>query len=67
MTGDPVLVLVPVPGGGNEQIVEFAVAYPDDLHEQLLRLLISRPAWESQGSPPELHLAMTAPQPEEPS
>lgn len=53
--------LVEVPGGGDEGTVEFAIAYPADAHERLVRLHLSRPSWESQDSPPVLLLTMTAP------
>jgi hypothetical protein len=46
--------------------VGFAIADPADEHERTVRLTMSRPSWESQGSPPELFLTMTVPLPEAP-
>jgi hypothetical protein len=41
--------------------VGFAIDDPADEHEAAVRLTMSRPAWESQGSPEELLLALSAP------
>jgi hypothetical protein len=45
----------------------FAIPEPADEHEQIARLRLSRASWQSQGSPEELYVTLTAPLPQEPS
>jgi hypothetical protein len=58
------MVRCPLFDGG--QTVAFGIAEPADEHEGMAELLLSRASWESQGSPEELHVAMTQP-PREPA
>lgn len=37
----------------------FRLEHPADVHEAMLKLTVSRGAWEAQGRPEEIRLAMT--------
>jgi hypothetical protein len=52
------MVTEPVTGHPDYPVV-FRIAAPADVHEARMALIVSRPAWESQGSPEEITVELT--------
>lgn len=63
MTGPeeaPVYEVTHRPDLDRGEVVVFAILAPADEHEARMRLVLSRPAWESQGSPDTLYVTLHA-------